>query len=45
MGLLDRVALMLYSLALTVLSAIFVAVAAGWELPLDFIGTDRKSVV
>lgn len=44
MGLLDRVVLMLYSLALTVLSAMFVAVAAGWDAPLDYIGTSLTSV-
>lgn len=44
MGLLDRVALLVYSLALTVLSAVFVAVAAGWEQPLEFIGTSLASV-
>lgn len=37
MGIFDRVVLMLYTLSLTVLSATFVSVAAGWQYPIDFI--------
>ncbi len=37
MGIFDRIVLMLYTLSLTVLSATFVSMAAGWKYPLDFI--------
>lgn len=39
MGIFDRILLMLYTLSLTVLSGLFVAVASGWRLPLDYIRT------
>lgn len=43
MGIFDRIILMLYTLSLTVLSALFVAVAAGWSFPLDYIRTTLEN--
>lgn len=37
MGLFDRIILTIYTFALTFLSAVFLAMAAGWSVPLDVI--------
>lgn len=43
MGIFDRILLMLYTLSLTVLSAVFVAVASGWRFPLEYIRTSLEN--
>ena len=44
MGIFDRIILTIYSLSLTVLSTVFVGVAAGWTLPQDFIQKTLQTV-
>ncbi len=39
MGIFDRIILTLYTIALTVISAAFVALATGWLMPLNYIET------
>lgn len=42
MGIFDRIILTIYTVALTFISAAFVALAAGWHVPLDYM---RKAIV